>query len=103
MPAPGSLQNGVAAMSRDRIILVALVICAVVPFAGRAVNMDEPQYLYVARSVIEGHALFPQGVSWTFFGKVYPTMFSQTHLPVAEYYLAAVMKLVGGIDLPTRL
>ncbi len=59
--------------------------------------MDEPQYLHVAHSVIEGHVLFPQAVSWTFFGKVYPTMFSQTHLPVVEYYLAALMKVTGGV------
>jgi 4-amino-4-deoxy-L-arabinose transferase-like glycosyltransferase len=75
--------------------IVALVLLAVVTFAGRAVNLDEPQYLHVAASAAFHDWLFPQSASWTFFGVPYPNMTSQTHLPVGEYYLAMLFKLVG--------
>jgi hypothetical protein len=60
--------------------------------------MDEPQYLHVARSAIERDWRFPQDAPWIFFGKRYPNIAAQTHLPVVEYYLAILIKLIGRFD-----
>jgi len=79
-------------------LLCALVLAAVLPFASRAVYMDEPQYLHIARSAVEHDWRFPQDTSWVFFGKRYANLSGQTHLPVVEYYLALLLRLFGGFS-----
>src|SRR5215470_5540180 len=78
--------------------LCVLVLLSVLPFASRAVYMDEPQYLHVAEAAIERDWRFPQDTDWIFFGLKYKNMASQTHLPAAEYYLAALLKVFGRFD-----
>src|SRR5262249_48412952 len=80
------------------VYLSALVLAAVLPFAARAVYLDEPQYLHIASSAIEHDWRFPQDTSWVFFGKRYANLSGQTHLPVVEYYLAFLLWLVGRFD-----
>lgn len=60
--------------------------------------MDEPQYLHVASSAIEKDWRFPQDTTWVFFGKHYTNVAAQTHLPIGEYYLALLIKLIGHFD-----
>ncbi len=79
-------------------LLAALVLSGILPFLSRAVYIDEHQYLFVARSVIEKDWLFPQDTKWTFFGKAYENLGTQTHLQVVEYYLAGIFKLAGRFD-----
>jgi hypothetical protein len=84
-------------------ILVALALCSFVPFASRAVYLDEPMYLHIAKSVWEKDWLFPQSTSWIFFGIPEPAT-SQTHPPVGVYFLAVMLKLCSGFQtIPFRL
>jgi hypothetical protein len=78
--------------------LAILVLCSIVPFASRAVYMDEHQYLDVARFAAEKDWRFPQEMSWVFFGIDYANMATQTHPPVVEYYLACLFRLFGHFD-----
>src|SRR5262249_43105750 len=56
------------------------------------------QYLNVAQFAVHKSWLFPQEASWIFFGKDYPNLSGQTHLPVVEYYLAILFRLIGHFD-----
>jgi 4-amino-4-deoxy-L-arabinose transferase-like glycosyltransferase len=78
--------------------LCALVLAGILPFAARAVYLDEPQFLHVANAAISQDWRFPQDTPWVFFGKNYPTLAAQTHLPVVEYYIAALLKVFGHFD-----
>jgi len=79
-------------------ILTALVICSVVPFAGRAVYLDEHIYLHVAETALEKDWRFPQDTPWIFFGTRYQNLAAHTHPPLGEYVLAIMLKLFGGFD-----
>jgi hypothetical protein len=80
------------------LVLTAIVLAAVLPFASRAVYLDEPQYLHVAKSALTRDWRFPQDVPWVFYGREYPNLSPQAHPPVVEYYLAALLKLNGSFD-----
>ena len=85
-------------------ILVALALCSFVPFANRAVYLDEPLFLHIAQSVWENDWLFPQSSSWIFFGIPGTNVAAQTHPPVGEYCLAILLKLCGGFhEVPFHL
>jgi hypothetical protein len=84
-------------------ILVTLALCSFVPFASRAVYLDEPMYLHIAKSVWEKDWLFPQSTTWIFFGIPEPAT-SQTHPPAGVYFLAVMLKVFGGFQtIPFRL
>jgi 4-amino-4-deoxy-L-arabinose transferase-like glycosyltransferase len=84
-------------------ILVTLALCSFVPFASRAVYLDEPMYLHIAKSVWDHDWLFPQSTSWIFFGNLEPAT-SQTHPPAGVYFLAGMLKLFNGFhNIPFRL
>jgi hypothetical protein len=102
----GVVEKSIAAPGRLKqyILLCALVLAGILPFANRAVYMDEPQFLHVARSAIEGNWSFPQSASWVFFGVRYESLVPQVHSPIVEYYLAVLMKTIGGFDeVPLRM
>ena len=82
---------------RHGLCLCALVLAGILPFAARAVYLDEPQYLHVAKAAILHNWRFPQDTSWVFFGKNYANLAAQTHLPVAVL-MTALLKLVGRFD-----
>ena len=85
-------------------ILVVLTLCSFVPFADRAVYLDEPLFLHIAKSVWEKDWLFPQSTSWIFFGIPGKDVAAQTHPPVGEYCLAVLLKLCGGFhEVPFHL
>jgi hypothetical protein len=104
IPPPSQMdrvaQQDIAARGhlRQYILLGALVLAGILPFANRAVYMDEPQFLHVAGSAVEGNWSFPQSASWIFFGVRYENLVPQVHPPIVEYYLAVLMKIVGGFD-----
>ncbi len=74
------------------------MLAGILPFASRAVYTDEPQYLHIAKSALEHDWRFPQDTGWVFFGKRYANLAAQTHLPVVEYYLALLFKVIGHFD-----
>ena len=70
-------------------------------FAHRAVYLDEPLFLAVARAP---HDLrFINDMDWLFFGTFY-SLTTHTHPPAAEYYLALLFRLIGSFrEVPFRL
>jgi len=84
-------------------ILIAIVLVAVIPFSNRAVFADENLYLNLARSALE-NPLFPADTPKQFFGNLWPNNAGHTHPPAIEYYLAAVLGLLGRFrEIPFRL
>lgn len=86
----------------DRSILILAVWMVVVPFAGRAVYMDEHIFLKIAGNVFQ-NPLFPQDVSSVFFGMDVPDFAAHTHPPVGAYALAAATGLAGHEEYWLRL
>jgi hypothetical protein len=85
-------------------ILLALVLCGIVPFAARAVYLDEHLYLHIAESAVEESWLFPQDAEWIFFGTREDNLAAHTHPPLGEYCLALMLMLLGGFaEAPFRL
>jgi 4-amino-4-deoxy-L-arabinose transferase-like glycosyltransferase len=78
------------------LVLVALTLCSVVPFAARAVYLDEQIYLHIAETALKKNPLFPQETPWTQFGIPMANLAGHTHPPVGEYYLALMLKILGG-------
>jgi hypothetical protein len=85
-------------------ILIALVLCSVVPFAARAVYLDEPIYLHFGKAISENNWVYPQEADWIFFGIRQSNTAMRTHTPAGEYCLALLYKLFGGFkNTPFRL
>lgn len=77
------------------ILLSALVLCSVLPFAARAVYLDEHLYLHIAESAVVNDWRFPQDTQWIFFGKHLENLAVHAHPPVGEYCLALMLKCFG--------
>jgi hypothetical protein len=79
-------------------ILLALVLAGVVPFAARAVYLDEHIYLHVAKCAIEKDWKFPQDMPWVSFGIHIDNLAVHTHPPAGEYFLALLLKIYGRFE-----
>jgi hypothetical protein len=85
-------------------VLLLLTFCSVVPFAARAVYLDEHIYLHVAETALNKDLLFPQDTPWIGFGIPMVNLAAHTHPPVGEYYLATMLKILGRFqEAPFRL
>jgi hypothetical protein len=101
-------------------ILVALALISFVPFAARAVYLDEPLYLYFGKYLSEHHWVYPHAAAekvllenngtdpntaeWSFFGIPMLNTAMRTHPPGGEYCLAALYGLFNGFrNAPFRL
>jgi hypothetical protein len=85
-------------------VLIALILCSVVPFAGRAVYLDEQIYLHIAETALKKDLLFPQEGPWVQFGIPMANLAGHTHPPLGEYYLALILKILGRFqESPFRL
>ena len=88
---------------RYYVVLAAVVLAGIVPFASRAVHLDEHIFLHVARSA-QTNWLFPQDTPWIFFGTQAANLAAHTHPPVGEYYLALLYSIFGQFqEIPFRL
>ena len=85
------------------LLLAVVVLSGILPFADRAIYMDEHIFLQVARSA-QDNWMFPADTPSVFFGTRIDDFASHTHPPVGEYYLAVVDLLWGGAtEVPLRL
>jgi 4-amino-4-deoxy-L-arabinose transferase-like glycosyltransferase len=85
-------------------ILIALALCSFVPFAARAVYLDEPIYLHFGKAILENHWTYPHEPDWIFFGIPMSNTAMRTHPPAGEYCLAVLFKLFGSFhNAPFRL
>src|SRR5262245_1458430 len=74
--------------------LALIVFAGIIPFASRAVFIDEHIFLRIAENARHNPA-FPQEVSSVFFGMPVANFAAQTHPPVGEYYLALLHLALG--------
>ena len=79
------------------ILIVVIVLCGILPFADRAIYLDEPISLKLARSA-PSNWIFPSDIPSVFFGVPTNDFASHTHPPVGEYYLAIIGLLMKGAD-----
>jgi 4-amino-4-deoxy-L-arabinose transferase-like glycosyltransferase len=85
------------------LLLAAIVLGGILPFADRAFHMDEHIFLLLARSA-QTNWMFPSDTPLLFFGTRQADFASHTHPPVGEYYLAIVDLVVGDFsEVPFRL
>src|SRR5262245_6331756 len=72
-------------------------------FSSRAVYMDEPFYLVLAKAP-RSHWLFFEDAQRVFFGTLYPIFGGGSHPPAGVYYLTALYSLLGKFcEIPFRL
>ncbi len=76
------------------LVLTAVTIACLVPFIGRAYNIDEPLFIWSAQH-IRGHPFDPYGFQVNWYGS--PSMMSDVtkNPPLACYYLAAASLITG--------
>jgi 4-amino-4-deoxy-L-arabinose transferase-like glycosyltransferase len=85
-------------------LLTILTLCSIVPFAARAVYLDEHIYLHVAEMVWAKDWRFPQDTPWIIFGIPMVNLSIHSHPPLGEYFLALMLKLFGHFqEVPFRL
>jgi hypothetical protein len=98
------LENIVMKTSISIVILIALALCSFVPFAARAVYLDEPVYLFFAQSILDNNWIFPHDAHWISFGIRQSNSAMQPHPPAGEYFLVILLKLFSGFqNTPFRL
>jgi len=75
------------------ILAVATVVC-LVPFSGKAFNVDDTLFVYVARQITH-HPLDPYGFQINWYRSAVPMAVETKNPPLAAYYLAAAAGIVG--------
>jgi hypothetical protein len=75
-------------------LLSAAVLACLVPFSGKAFNVDDTLFIYVARQITQ-HPLDPFGFKVNWFAHAVPMAYETKNPPLASYYLAAAASLVG--------
>jgi 4-amino-4-deoxy-L-arabinose transferase-like glycosyltransferase len=76
------------------ILLAAALFACLLPFYGKAFNIDDTLFLYVARQITQ-HLLDPFGFKVNWFLDAVPMAYETKNPPFAAYYIAAAATLVG--------
>jgi 4-amino-4-deoxy-L-arabinose transferase-like glycosyltransferase len=76
------------------ILLAAAVLACLLPFSGKAFNVDDTLFIYVARQIMH-HPLDPFGFKVNWFLDAVPMARETKNPPLASYYIAAAASLVG--------
>jgi 4-amino-4-deoxy-L-arabinose transferase-like glycosyltransferase len=76
------------------IVLAVAVLACLAPFSGKAFNVDDPLFIYVARQITH-HPLDPYGFKVNWFLDAVPMAYETKNPPLAAYYIAAVASVVG--------
>jgi 4-amino-4-deoxy-L-arabinose transferase-like glycosyltransferase len=75
------------------LLAVALLAC-LLPFSGKAFNVDDTLFVYVARQITK-HPLDPYGFKVNWFLDAVPMAHETKNPPLASYYIAAAASFVG--------
>jgi 4-amino-4-deoxy-L-arabinose transferase-like glycosyltransferase len=75
------------------LLSVAVVAC-LLPFSGKAFNVDDTLFIYVARQITQ-HPLDPYGFKVNWFLDAVPMAHETKNPPLAAYYIALAASLVG--------
>jgi hypothetical protein len=76
------------------ILLAAAVLVCLLPFSGKAFNVDDTLFIYVARQITQ-HPLDPYGFKVNWFLDAVPMAYETKNPPLASYYIAAAASFVG--------
>jgi 4-amino-4-deoxy-L-arabinose transferase-like glycosyltransferase len=75
------------------LLAVALLAC-LLPFSGKAFNIDDTLFVYVARQITQ-HPFDPYGFKINWYRDAVPMAVETKNPPLASYYLAAAASIVG--------
>jgi hypothetical protein len=78
----------------EYILLAAAVLACLLPFSGKAFNVDDTLFIYVARQITQ-HPLDPFGFKVNWFLDAVPVARETKNPPLASYYMAAAAGFVG--------
>lgn len=84
------------------LILVGITIMLLLPFAGKAFNMDDPLFIWSAKH-IQSHFADPYGFDINWYGKTQPMWKVTKNPPLASYYIALAAFVVGWSELALHL
>ncbi len=76
------------------ILLAVAVLACLLPFSGKAFNVDDTLFIYVARQITQ-HPLDPYGFKVNWFLDAVPMARETKNPPLASYYIAAAASFVG--------
>jgi len=76
------------------ILLATAVLACLLPFSGKAFNVDDTLFIYVARQITQ-HPLDPFGFKVNWFLDAVPIAYETKNPPLASYFLAAVASFAG--------
>jgi 4-amino-4-deoxy-L-arabinose transferase-like glycosyltransferase len=76
------------------ILLALTVLACLFPFSGKAFNVDDTLFIYVARQITH-HPLDPYGFKVNWFLDAVPMARETKNPPLASYYIAAAASVVG--------
>jgi 4-amino-4-deoxy-L-arabinose transferase-like glycosyltransferase len=76
------------------LLLTVAVLACLLPFAGKAFNVDDTLFIYVARQIAQ-HPLDPFGFKINWFLDAIPMAYETRNPPFASYYIAAAASLLG--------
>jgi 4-amino-4-deoxy-L-arabinose transferase-like glycosyltransferase len=92
-PAGEKIQPTRSQLPAYLLLAVALFAC-LLPFSGKAFNIDDTLFLYVARQITQ-HPLDPFGFKVNWFLDAVPMAYETKNPPFAAYYIAAAATIVG--------
>lgn len=84
------------------LLLVALTLIVLAPFAGKAFHIDDPLFLSAARQIVL-HPLDPYGFRVNWYGDEMPMWEVTKNPPLGAYVIAASGKLLGFTEVPLHL
>jgi len=70
------------------------VVACLLPFSGKAFNVDDTLFIYVARQITH-HPLDPYGFKVNWFLDAVPMAYETKNPPLAAYYIAAAASVAG--------
>jgi 4-amino-4-deoxy-L-arabinose transferase-like glycosyltransferase len=76
------------------LLLAVAVLACLVPFSGKAFNVDDTLFIYVARQITQ-HPLDPFGFKVNWFLDAVPMSHETKNPPLASYFIAAAASFVG--------
>ena len=79
---------------RSYVFLTVALFACLLPFSGKAFNIDDTLFVYVARQITQ-HPLDPFGFKVNWFLDAVPMAYETKNPPFASYYIAAAASFVG--------
>jgi hypothetical protein len=97
-----SRDSGAPGHRRTVAIVAAATLVALVPFAFKAVHLDDTVFIYVAKQISQ-HPLDPFGLTINWYGHQMPLHEVQQNGPLASYYMAIAASLLGWNEFTLHL